>query len=98
MDYPAWSIRIAAHSDSSMGDSPPERPRRDRFVKELKEAASLLATSGDGSPHPFVVSLARCTASSLGNATVDHTVTHLLFTVIVGRLDTRFEHKAKIVL
>ena len=71
---------------------------RDRFMEELEEASALFATGGNGSPHPFVVSLARFAASPLGNATVDHTVTHLLLAVVVGRLDVRFEHKAKIVL
>ena len=42
-------------------------------MKESKEAAPLLATSGNGSSHPFVVSLTSFTASSLGHATVDHT-------------------------
>ena len=67
-------------------------------MKELKEATTLFATGGNCSPHSFVVSLTSFTARSLGNATVDHTVAHLLFTVVVGRIDVRLEHKAEIVL
>ncbi len=67
-------------------------------MEELEEAAPLLAAGGNCSPHPLVITLAHFAASPLSNATVDHTVAHLLFTVVVCRLDVRLEHKAKIVL
>ena len=70
---------------------------RDRFVQELKEATPLLAAGGDGGPHTFVVSLALFATSPLSHATVDHAVTYLLFAMVVGRFNTRLEHKAKIV-
>ncbi len=66
-------------------------------MEELEEASALFAAGGNCGPHPFVISLARCAASPLGNATVDHAVTHLLFAMVVGRFNTRLEHEPKAV-
>ena len=67
-------------------------------MEELEEATALFAASGNCGPHSLVITLAHFAASPLSNAAVDHTVTHLLFAMVVGRFNTRLEHKAKIVL
>ena len=52
------------------------------------EATTLLAAGGDCCPHPFIVALPRLATSTLSYQTIYHTVSDLLFAVIVRRLQT----------
>ena len=67
-------------------------------MQEVEEASSLLATGGDGGPHPFVITLATFAARALRDLSIDHAMANLLLRMIVGRLDPSLEHKPKIVL
>ena len=46
-------------------------------MEKVEEAAILFPARCDRTPHPLVITLARCIASTLRNVTVDHTVAQL---------------------
>ena len=69
----------------------------DRFVEELKETAALLRTCRDRTPHALVVTLPTLAPRALGNASIYHAMTHLLFRVVVRRLNAGLEQESEIV-
>src|SRR5436190_17864762 len=65
-------------------------------AQEVPYRTALLHTTGDHRPDPFAPALPRRAARSLRDMPVDHHETDGLLRQVVGRLDPRRRHEAKV--